>query len=129
MTITEYASYVRDVSTAQEETPASTAVTQRIRAFDPPATPGEKIDPAVEEGYWSNHYALLPYVQPGEPYSRFRAAYRFGWEARALYADRTWADVELQLKNDWQADPANFDFPWTRARPAVRDAWDRLTPR
>ena len=127
MTITEYASYVREHPLANEETASSTAITQRLPAFDDPNEPPASVDPANEESYWSGHFARQPYVQPGEPYSRFRAAYRFGWEARAQYTHRTWADVELHLKNQWQRDPANYDFDWNRARPAVRDAWDRLT--
>ena len=41
-------------------------------------------------------------------------------------AGRDWNEVHGQLMREWDSDPANFDFPWVRARPAIRDAWDRL---
>lgn len=122
MTIVEFAQYVLEHPDSVEATEAL-PITQRLPAL------AAEIDPAAEEAYWATHYAAQPYVGPGEDYSRFRAAYRHGWTARMRRPDAAWADIAQELKASWEADPANFDFPWSRARPAVRDAWDRLARR
>lgn len=129
MTITECARYVLEME-GRTETPDSMAITQRLPAVDPDVADTENLEPAVdpvaEEEYWSQHYGERPYVQPGESYSRYRAAYRMGWQARMAYPGRAWPEIAQLLKEDWDGDPANYDFSWVRARPAVRDAWDRL---
>lgn len=122
MTIVEFAQFVLDHPEAVDVT-ETLPITQRLPAL------ASEIDPAAEEAYWAKHYAAQPYISPGEDYSRFRAAYRHGWMARMRHPKAAWIDVAQELKTTWDIDPANFDFPWSRARSAVRDAWDRVASR
>jgi len=90
----------------------------------------ESIDPTVEDSYWRDNYASRPYYDETAEYDVYRPAYQHGWEARTKYADRTFDEVEPDLQRDWDATHARTTkLPWTKARLASRDAWDRLTPR
>jgi len=90
----------------------------------------ESIDPTVEDSYWRENYASRPYYDETVEYDVYRPAYQHGWEARTKYADRTFDEVEPDLQRDWDATHARTTkLPWTKARAASRDAWDRLTPR
>jgi hypothetical protein len=86
----------------------------------------EAIDPTAEAIYWEANYADRPYVVPGSTYADYEPAYRYGWEARARYADRGWDDVSPELAAGWPNRTSASSMSWDRAEPAVRDAWYRL---
>jgi len=88
----------------------------------------EGINPSEEDDYWSEAYASRPYVGPGSVYDDFRPAYRYGWEARPLHADKTFDEVEDHLKTGWERVKGESKLEWDKARDATRDAWDRVTP-
>lgn len=85
------------------------------------------IDAAAEEHHWSKNYAGRKYIKQNLDYEHYRPAYRYGWESRATYVDKSWDDVSDVLREDWSADPANFEMPWEDAEPAARDAWERIS--
>src|SRR3954462_4274769 len=53
----------------------------------------EAIDPTTEDAYWSENYASRPYYDASTSYDEYRPAYRYGWESRARYADRSFDEV------------------------------------
>ena len=86
----------------------------------------EKIDPTREDAYWKDNYSQRPYAERGTAYDTYRPAYQYGWEARGRYPDRQFDDVEADLERDWQKTQGKTSLPWTKAKPATRDAWDRI---
>jgi hypothetical protein len=86
------------------------------------------VDLANEDAYWRHNYAHQPYVDDDDLYEDFRQAYRTGYEGRARFPHREFAEVEAELRNDYERRRGEAGVPWERAKPAVRAAWDRLGP-
>jgi len=86
----------------------------------------ESIDPTVEDTYWRQHYSTRPYYQAGTTYDEYRPAYRYGWESRSHYTDRSFEDVEPELERGWTGVRSGSKLDWARARSATREAWDRI---
>jgi hypothetical protein len=86
----------------------------------------EHIDPTVEEHYWRNEYPNRDYYDPTVGYEEVGPAYQYGWESRSKYADRKWEDVEPDLAHEWTSRRGKSSLDWGRARPATRDAWERI---
>jgi len=89
----------------------------------------EAIDPTAENEYWETNYPARPYYDEQYPYEEYAPAYRTGWEARNLYPDAAFDDVEQDVQGHWEKTRAESKLDWDRARPAVRDAWDRVGER
>jgi hypothetical protein len=86
----------------------------------------ENFDPTAEEAYWREEYPKRDYYHEDVEFDVYAPAYRHGWESRVRYNDRSWAEVEPQLQNEWEQKPSSRDLAWQRARRASRDAWDRI---
>lgn len=86
----------------------------------------EAIDPTAEDAYWRENYRTRPYYDSATGYDDYAPAYRYGWEARARYRDRRFEDVESDLEHGWSQARATSKLDWQRAKPASRDAWDRI---
>ncbi len=86
----------------------------------------EQIDPSVEEHYWRNEYGSCHYYDPTIGYPEIGPAYQYGWESRVEYGDRLWEEVEPDLAHEWANRRGKSSLDWGRARPAARDAWDRV---
>jgi len=87
----------------------------------------EQIDPTVEDNFWREQYPTRDYYDDDVQYDVYAPAYRHGWESRAKYQDRSWAEVEPQLQKDWETRRStDSDLRWEKARRASRDAWDRI---
>jgi hypothetical protein len=89
----------------------------------------EQIDPTAEEHYWRNEYPNRTYYDPTVGYPEVGPAYQHGWESRAKYRDRSWDEVEPEIAHDWTAHHGDSSLDWGRARPATRDAWNRVDER
>jgi hypothetical protein len=87
----------------------------------------ESIDPTVEEAYWRDNFHTRPYAAPESSFEEYRPAYRYGWESRSHYPDRTWDEVETDLRTGWEKTEHNARLGWAKAKHATRDAWDRVT--
>lgn len=87
---------------------------------------GEAVNPTIEDGYWRIAYLSREYYSSDLSYEFYQPAYRFGWEAYLLHADRKFEDVEPDLKRDWLNNEASGRLDWDRAKLATRDAWERL---
>jgi hypothetical protein len=86
----------------------------------------ESFDPMAEDAYWRQAYASRPYHGGTTTYDEYQPAYRYGWEARARHAGRSWDEVERDLERGWNSAKANSRLAWDRAKHAARDAWDRI---
>src|SRR4051812_17372698 len=65
-------------------------------------------------------------AERGAAYDTYRPAYQYGWEARGRYPDRQFEDVEPELERGWNQGGNKTKLPWSKAKPASRDAWDRI---
>lgn len=86
----------------------------------------ETIDPTVEDAYWRDNHRNRPYYETGLEYDHYRPAYQYGWESRGRYRDKTFDQVEPELERGWGKAKSNSKLDWEKAKPATRDAWDRV---
>jgi phage tail tape-measure protein len=84
----------------------------------------ESIDPTAEDAYWREEYKNRPYYESTSKYEDYQPAYQYGWESRAQHDGRTYDEVEADLERDWAQRKSGLS--WTKAKMAVRDAWDRI---
>ena len=80
----------------------------------------------AQNRYWREHFQSEPYYAQGKDFSAYEPAYRLGIEARNEHPDKQFAEVEDQLRKQYEArqqDQRKLD--WAEARQAVRAAWDR----
>jgi hypothetical protein len=105
----------------------------------------EAIDPTAEDAYWRHEYPRREYYRAEVTYDDIQPAYRHGWEARSRYMDRSWDEVQEQVRREWESQrverssdrPADrpsdvVDRPigtWEDAQRPIRDAWDRVDQR
>jgi hypothetical protein len=87
----------------------------------------EAIDPTAELGYWRDNYGSRDYVDPARKFDDYAPAYDYG--VRRYQAGKSFDDLEPDLAGDWDNVRGNSDLEWNDARPAARDAWDRLGTR
>jgi hypothetical protein len=83
------------------------------------------ISPTEEELYWSENHPSQTYAENNDDFEDFRPAYRLGIHG----PDRYHVDFEAaesSLRTDWEEVKQNSTLDWTRARPAVRAAWERV---
>jgi hypothetical protein len=86
----------------------------------------EVIDPTRESAYWSENFRGRDYVEKGSSFDDYGPAYGFGVEARGRYPGRAFDDVESEMASDWATGRGASSLSWGHAKPAARDAWDRL---
>lgn len=89
----------------------------------------EKLDPTVEEAYWREHYTEAPYVDKSLPFDAYGPAYRLGYQGYEQYSGRSFAEVEGELKTEFDRLGQKSKVPWNRARLAAFDAWQRAEQR
>lgn len=89
----------------------------------------ENVNPTIEDEYWRGTYNSRPYYKQGQTYEDYHPAYRTGYEGydRHAQSGKTYDEVEPELAKDYQTNYAGSRLGWDEARPASRDAWDRLT--
>ena len=85
----------------------------------------EAIDPTAEEAYWRDTFGTRDYASAGS-YESFRPAYGLAVASFELHPDKTFDDVESALAREWPERRMQSSLDWDVARPAARDAWDRL---
>ncbi|HEX7181132.1 MAG TPA: hypothetical protein VF756_04765 [Thermoanaerobaculia bacterium] len=86
----------------------------------------EGIDPTVEDTYWRENYSSRPYVKAGDRYEDYQPAYKYGWESRGRYADRSWDQAENDLERGWDNAKGASRHTWNEAKYATKDAWHRV---
>jgi len=86
----------------------------------------ESVDPTVEDTYWRDNHASRPYAIKGSSYDDYAPAYSYGWESRVKHDGRSFDEVETELARDWPSRSPRSRLSWAEARPATRDAWERI---
>ena len=87
----------------------------------------ESIDPTLEADYWSDNFTDRPYVDSGTSFDEYRPAYAYGVESYGRNRERSFDDVEADLSSGWDRSRGSSGLDWNQAKPAARDAWDRLS--
>ncbi len=87
------------------------------------------VDAQSEEEYWREQHATRPYALADRSYEEYQPAYRYGWEARSRVRDRSFDEMEPELERGWVVFRGHSALEWREARPATRDAWDRIDAR
>jgi uncharacterized protein (TIGR02271 family) len=83
------------------------------------------VDPAEEEQYWMEHYPDRPYYKETTSYDEIRPAYRYGVEAVKKYPGKPFDELESRLSRNWPKYRGESHVTWSKAKDAVRDAFDR----
>jgi len=84
----------------------------------------ERIDPTVEDAYWSENYSDRDYVGDDDDYDTYRPAYRHGWESYQSNPDRDWDDeLQAEMREEWNELKTDTKLEWEEAKLATRDAW------
>ncbi len=88
----------------------------------------ERVNPTVEDEYWRNNYTARPYVEKDRSYQDYQPAYRMGYEGYRQYGDlgKTYAEVEPDLRSEYEKQQGGARLPWDTAKHATKDAWERL---
>ena len=85
----------------------------------------ESLDPTNEEGYWQRHHANGLFGNHGS-YDRYSAAYRTGYEGFNRHgAEKSYADVEDDLKASYEKAKDQASVTWEKAKHATREAYER----
>jgi hypothetical protein len=85
---------------------------------------GELIDPTTEDSWLRDNFRSRPYVEEGDDFEDFRPAFRYGGLAESKYGDAGIDLTDPQLQRDWEASKES-NMPWTKAKAAIQDAYDR----
>jgi hypothetical protein len=83
-------------------------------------------DPVAEDAYWRDNHASRPYAN-GSNYDEYRPAYGYGVDAHTQFPHRSFDEVEPELGLGWKSKRGNSSLDWDRAKPATRDAWQRVS--
>jgi len=57
----------------------------------------------------------------------FRPGYQYGFESGQHHMDRSWDEVESDLKTGWDKFEKRGNSTWENVKHAVKDAWHRVT--
>jgi hypothetical protein len=89
----------------------------------------DKITPDMDTDDWYHSDWHDNYSSLGGGYDEYEPAYRYGTEMRtsARYRDRSWDEVEADLRSDWDKRHPGAST-WDKFKAAVRRGWDKITP-
>jgi hypothetical protein len=87
----------------------------------------ERINPTFEDNHWRENFSSRSYIDPDSKYDDYQPAYRMGYEGYDRYAHTgtAYEEIEDTLRQDYESIPNSSGLSWAKARPAVRDAWER----
>lgn len=107
--------------------PAGAAVGAAVGAVAGAVMGKKAADPAIEDKYWRENHGTRPYARKDVEYDHYSPAYRAGVESYNRNQGRSFDEVEPELQRDWGRARGNSSLEWEHARPAARDAWDRVS--
>lgn len=81
----------------------------------------------AHHGYWSANHASRPYVEAGEEYEVYAPAYLYGVIWYHSNPQRQFDASEQALSDGWDSARGDSPLDWARAKPAVREAWYRVS--
>lgn len=91
----------------------------------------EVVNPTAEEAYWRENYTASPVYESGKDYDYYKPAYQTGYMGYGTYgaSGKRFEDVEPELRRDYETKYQGGSaggMAWERAKPASRQAWDRV---
>lgn len=89
----------------------------------------EVVDPTGEDAYWRSNYNGRPYVDSDSSYDDYGPAYGLGVDAFSRYPGRGFDDIDHEMSQAWSTSSGVSSLGWDSARPAARDAWNRINSR
>ncbi|MES2481817.1 MAG: glycine zipper domain-containing protein [Pseudomonadota bacterium] len=107
--------------------PVGAAVGAAVGAVAGAVVGRKAADPALEDKYWRENYSSRPYAQKDVTYDEYSPAYRAGVDYYSRNPGRSFDEVEPDLRRNWGSSRGKSSLDWDRAKPAARDAWDRLS--
>lgn len=97
-----------------------------------PGTAARVPHAAPDEKHWREHFERTYANQENGPtFEQARRAYHFGWGSYERYnpGDRTFDELEDELRAEWEAHRGNETLEWAQARPHARDAFEQVRSR
>lgn len=85
----------------------------------------EAVDPTAEEAFWRDNFGTRDYASAAS-YESFRPAYGLATDHYMRTPKLSFDEVEPSLARDWADYRDQSTLEWNDARPAARDAWERL---
>jgi hypothetical protein len=85
-----------------------------------------QINPKQEDLYWRENYSSRPYVASGSDYNTYQPAYQYGVDSYTEHQGKSFDEIESDLSTNWNRKRGDSNLEWNAAKPAVRDAYDRL---
>ncbi|WP_165072160.1 YsnF/AvaK domain-containing protein [Paludisphaera rhizosphaerae] len=85
---------------------------------------GELIDPTSEDAWLRESFPSRHYAKKGETYEYYEPAYTYARDSETRFAGRPFAEVEQDLKANWDKTKHPADLSWDKAKPAVKDVFD-----
>jgi hypothetical protein len=86
----------------------------------------EPLESLAHEEYWRESFAREPYVKPGTDYDYYASGYRVGWQGRAQFPERSFEDVEDDLRAAYDDARTHGQPDWEEGRAAALAAWKRI---
>jgi hypothetical protein len=86
---------------------------------------GEMIDPTIEDTWLRENFESRPYVQNRDSFEEYEPAFRYGGAAEARYGTALCETIEHELARDWHDGKKSSAIPWSQARNAVKDSYER----
>jgi len=85
-----------------------------------------QINPKGEDLYWRQNYSTRPYVVSGSDYNTYQPAYQYGVDSYVQHQGKSFDEVESDLGENWNNIRGGSNLGWDDAKPATRDAYNRL---
>jgi hypothetical protein len=86
---------------------------------------GEMIDPTTEDNWLRDHFESFNYPEDDETFETYEPAYRYGGQVEAKYGDAGWDAIVDDVENDWAQSEGYPGMKWPKARPAVKNSYER----
>ena len=87
---------------------------------------GELIDPTTEDNWLRESFGTKTYADKHETYEHYTPAYKYAAEAaQTKFAGKPFTAVEHDLKADYEKTTHAATMPFEKAKPALKDAYDR----
>lgn len=76
--------------------------------------------------WWKENYQGRTYIKNGAAFDQYEPAYWYGIDAGMRYPEESFESLEPNIRNNWNLARGNSTLEWDDARPAVREAYDRM---
>ena len=81
----------------------------------------------TEERWWRDNFSSRPYARSDRDFEYYRGGYRYGFENAGRYPNRSFDEVEPELRSGWDKYEHRGQSTWEDIKDSVRDAWHRVT--